>query len=348
MPRKKHNHPLSAISMEQWKTLMEASLRIAEMKPWTWMEESDVFGIQPIGAELPSFISVMGALGDYHSMALYESPLAMHQILHLQKNTDNKRMDEVLETPHLQAIFGSATDLCPEEKKVVKSLGISPRGRAAWPQYKSFRAGYAPWYIEPSEVSPLLLAMEQLLEFAPRFKKDPSILPEIGSKGRFWVRIQEVQDGHTVWREEVREYPQEPQHLRITIPQSIVDAMRFIPVTDMCVELGVSLIPHLIGNPGERPRFPYFLILVESESAFSFGFDMMTVETTLQAMWEQLPGRVVKALMNHKIKPSTLLVNNAWLQMILSPICGELGIQVQRCRSLPALEMVQADMERFM
>ena len=347
MPRKKQNHPLSAISKEQWKSLIEASLRIAEMKPWTWMEESDVFGIQPVGAEFPSFVSVMGSFGEYCSMALYDSPAATHQILRLQQNADDNRMDEVLETPHLQAIFGSAADLSPEEKTIVKSLGISPRGRSAWPYYKSFRPGYAPWFIEPGEVSRLLLAMEQLLEFAPRFKKDPSILPEIGSTGRFWVRIQEVQDGHAVWREEVREYPQELKRLRIAIPQSVVDGMRFIPVTDMCVELDAPLIHHFLGKPGERPRFPYLLILVESESLYSFGVEMMTVETTLEALWEQFPGRVLKALLKHKIKPSTLRVNNAWLQMILSPICGELGIQVQRCNRLPALERVRMDIDRF-
>lgn len=347
MPRKKINHPLTAISKEQWNALMEASLRIVEMKPWTWMEESDVFGILPAGAELPSFVSVMGALGDYHSMALYDSPSAMHRILHLQKNTDDRRMDEVLETPQLQAVFGSAADLSPEEKNIIKSLGIFPRGRSAWPHFKSYRPGYAPWFIEPGEVAPLLVAMEQLLEMAPRLKKDPALLPEIGSRGRFLVRIQEVQDGHAVWREEVREYPQEPQRLRLSMPRNLVDAMRFLPVTDLCVELDVSLIPRLFGNPGERPRFPYLLILVEAESLFTFGVDMMMVETTLQAMWEQLPGRVLKALMNHKIKPSTLVVSNSWLQMILSPICAELGIHIERCSQLPAVEQVRSDMERF-
>ena len=347
-PKKQSPHPLAAISMDQWRALMDAAFRIAEMKPWTWMEESDVFGIQVAGAKFPSFVSVMGALGDYHSMALYESPSAMHQILALQSSADDKRMDEVLETPQLQAMLGSAADLAPEEKTIVKSLGFSPRGRTAWPQFKSFRPGFAPWFIEPGEVAPLLVAMEQLLEFAPRFKEDPSILPEIGPQKRFLVRIQEVKDGHAVWREEVREFPPEAEHLRIIIPQQLVDGMRFLPKMDLCVELDVPLIPHLLGKPNERPRFPYLLLLVEPESTFTLAVKMMTVETTLQDMWGQLPGQVLQALMTHKIKPSTILVNNAWLQMVMSSICAELNIQVKKCRHLRAVERVQADMKRFL
>jgi hypothetical protein len=58
-------------SHDEAKTLCELALRVKELAPWQWMEETDIFGIEdPDTGEL-GFISVMGYLGEYESVAVY-------------------------------------------------------------------------------------------------------------------------------------------------------------------------------------------------------------------------------------------------------------------------------------
>jgi hypothetical protein len=55
--------PKVADSNRDWLRLYEAAIRIKELAPWTWMVETDVFGVQNPETDDLGFLSVMGMRG---------------------------------------------------------------------------------------------------------------------------------------------------------------------------------------------------------------------------------------------------------------------------------------------
>ena len=244
--------------MDAWARLFETAFRVHAMAPWKWMEETDIFGIQPPGATEPAFVSVMGAIGEHFAVAVYPSVAALRQFWEIQLTSrDYQRPDLILETPQVQVIFGAAADLHTAEKKIIKALGRAPRGGNAWPRFRGYRPDYMPWFIEPGEDVLLLTALQQLLEFAPMVEQDPTPLSDrIGPDLPVLVRTPAGSDPTSAWQNDHRSFSAEPVHLRVAIPEEMRDAFRRLSRTDLRVEVDAPIVPARIGGPGEGPSCP--------------------------------------------------------------------------------------------
>lgn len=89
-----------------------------------------------------------------------------------------------------------------------KQLNLKYRGRQAWPQFRSYRPGCFPWHLEREEVQTLIIALEQLLEVAPRFENYPELLETLRPDEKFLVGV--FQDGQWADRNLKIEFPPDP------------------------------------------------------------------------------------------------------------------------------------------
>jgi len=58
-------------TLNEWRKLYQAAIRIKEIAPWEWMTETDIFGVQDPETDEISFVSIMGMLGEHLSLAVY-------------------------------------------------------------------------------------------------------------------------------------------------------------------------------------------------------------------------------------------------------------------------------------
>src|SRR5690606_28813463 len=123
-----------------------------ELGPWEWMEEDDLFGVQdPETGEL-GFVSIMGMAGEHYAVGVYRGAKGLYGYLHLKEMDPFLiRTEDLLNIPQLQASLEDRELLEKRDRDQIKSLGLKFRGRNAWPQFRSYRPGYAPWYIEKDE-----------------------------------------------------------------------------------------------------------------------------------------------------------------------------------------------------
>ena len=70
---------------------------------------------------------------------------------------------------------------------LIKQLGLTFRGRNAWPMFRDYRPGLAAWFVDGAQARFLIHALEQLLVIAPRFRADPTLLPD--DVERYLVRV---------------------------------------------------------------------------------------------------------------------------------------------------------------
>jgi len=180
------------VPLDVWQRLYAVATKVREMEPWLWMEETDIFGVQnPDKKDEVVFVSIMGLLGEYHAVALYVGAKAVTQFWQMQEMAgDNEAMANVMFDIHqIHAAFGKKSELDPQEKRVTKELGLAFKGANAWPYFRSYRPGYFPWVVDAEEARLLILALEQILDVAPRVKENRRLLARKPGTCTYLVRV---------------------------------------------------------------------------------------------------------------------------------------------------------------
>lgn len=337
-----------SVPLDVWQRLYATAAKVREMEPWLWMEETDIFGVQDADNEEVAFVSIMGLLGEYHAVALYLGAKAVTQFWQMQNATGKESVADMLfDIRQIHAAFGKKSELEPQEKRIAQALGLNFKGANAWPYFRSYRPGYFPWMIDAREARLLILALEQILDVAPRVKEDRRLVARKPDTCTYLIRTP-IQTGETrVWRDERRECPPPATTFQIQIPNHLMNTFRAMTPSGLTIELDVTPSYMPIGKKGERPQTPYMMLAVDSASGFIFGIELLTVEGALEDMWAQIPAKFLEMCAKHKMRPAKIAICAPWLPMVMQAMCKELGIEIIFTPHLTALTQARKEMDRF-
>jgi hypothetical protein len=326
----------------EWAKLYQAAIRIKEMAPWEWMDETLIFGVQDPETDRIGFVSVMGQLGEHYSVAVYLGPEALYDFWRFEEYADESDAGELLEIPHLQASFEDRDVLNQQDRNVIKELGLKFRGRQAWPMFRSYRPGFFPWYVDAREARILTRALEQTLVMAPRIREDPALL-ELADEESHLVRTAREESGELVWEDRiVRVSPPEPKSFPVFMDRQALEWLMAMEPSPMTLEMDLSVIPVRIGDRGSRPRYAHMLLIVERESGFVFGSEMLTSDPTPEAMYGKVPATIVRMLARSNIRPAEVKVSSLLLYELLDILSERLGFRLGIDDWLPSLETAKA------
>jgi hypothetical protein len=180
-------------SHEEVKALFSLAVQIKAIAPWSWMQETDIFGVEdPESGEI-GFISVMGHIGEFESVAVYRGAEGIFGFIDFQYDA-SASADRLLEIPEVQLSFTEPKFLEKRDRELLKASGLKFTG--ARPQFRSFRAGYVPWFITLEEARLLIHALSQTLEMTKRLAESPFLFPDDGDGETepFLVRVPRKQD----------------------------------------------------------------------------------------------------------------------------------------------------------
>lgn len=335
-------------SAEECRPLYALMAQVKQMAPWEWMTETDIFGIQGPGAQEPDFVSVMGMAGEHFAISLYLGARGMFQFWHFEENQAHMSAEDLLQIPQLQASFEDREVLNPRDREQLKALGIKVRGRKAWPQLRSYRPGLVPWHLEVAEVERLRMALEQVLVVAPRFKQTPKLL-HVSGQNRFFVRVAKAEKGTIGWQDEVQTITTVTEvTIRFTMDMALLAAVKALPHVQNTLEVDLFLMPTPIHERGERPYFPFNLLVGESKSGVILGTELLQPLPSLEAMWANVPLHIVRLLSQIGVIPAALHISSPLLMQLLSPLQDELDLQVKTKKRLPMLDNAKMEMMQMM
>ncbi len=325
----------------KWRELYRAARRIKELAPWDWMEEVDVFGIEFPGINEIGFVSVMGMLGEHLSVSAYLGEDTLGKFLHIQDMPAcPEAVDRLLEMRQLMVSFEDRDALQEEDREVICGLGLSFRGRQAWPLFRSYRPGYLPWFLEPDEIELLTISLQQAANVVPRFKDDSLPEPD-GTDGGFscLMRVPLRTGDGWIWTEEVREFPIEAEEtLFVEICHDEVRELSDLPGRATAIELDFSVMPGGVDNEGERPSYSYLLIAVGEDTGLIFGYELLQAIEGVPAMLREIPGAALAVFKRAGFRPSRIDIQSFRLHQLLAPLFKAVEIDVSFCESLPAAE----------
>ena len=329
---------------DAWRRLYALIAQVKEMAPWEWMFETDIFAVQDPENQEYCFVSVMGNLGEHLSIAVYLGARAVYQLMgFVARVNDGASGEELLEIAHLQASFEDREQLSAQDRDTIKQLGLKFRGKMAWPLLRSYRAGFAPWHLEADEARILTLALEQLLDAAPRFGADEIDFP--AERGSFFTRVL-GKDGR--WLDQIATIPPaEPESIDIFIPRETADAVRRLRRSHNIFEADLFLMPGVVGDRNSRPQMAYIFMVVDKNSGAILSGEPLYVETTFAAMLAEIPKRIVRVCLKMQGVPGEIHVGSERVEWLLSSLSSLMDCKIKRMRRMPALDNARSAMVQF-
>ncbi|MBM4465938.1 MAG: hypothetical protein FJ014_10375 [Chloroflexi bacterium] len=337
-------------TMPDWKALYEAALEFQEIEAWTWMYDSDVFGVQdPVSGEI-GYCCIMGNLGEMFALALYLGSEGLESYMRIASEPPpdpSEAFEELLLQKCLMASFANREELGKEDHQVIKRLGLKFRGRNAWPLFRSYRPAHFPWYLTADEARFLTLALQQAREVCPRFREDPALF-DPPQEELWFVRVPQLAEEGLTWQDawlepallEEEELPDVPiDELRLA---RLTKAAQFM---DAVWEMDFFLSPTPVQDKrDERPHYPYQTLTVDHASGFIFDTYLASPATHL----EEFPERFLALAERLKRLPVEIWVKREDAYDLLEPLTSRLGIELYLVDELESLEEAQAAFRHFM
>jgi len=336
----------SSPSLQEWRALYEAAVKFKEIESWTWMYDSDLFGVQDPATGEIGYCCVMGNLGELFALAVYLGSEGLEGYLKIQAGEilPGDTMEALTVQRCLMASFEDRKDLRKPDLQVIKELGLKFRGRNAWPLFRSYRPGFHPWYLTDREAVYLTLALEQAREVALRFKEDPEMLTP-SEKNRYLVRVPEKGERGWRWRDEWLEPPPEREEPAVEPPdEGLLDEIRkAAPARRGIWEVDLFYLPSAV-KEGERPYYPQMLLWVDHHSGFILGFELAKPGEYGLKFAEKF----AQLVENLQLLPQEIWVCREEAFELLEPLADGLGIGLKWVNRLPAVERAQDSLlERF-
>jgi len=340
---------LLSSSEPEARELFDLAIQIKELKPWRWMEEIDLIGIENPETGKIGFISVMGRLGEHEAIALYLGAEGLYDFIDLHTD-ESATAHRALEIRHLQAAFSERKYLEKEDRDLIKQLGLKFSG-GAWPMFRSYRPGYLPWFVTLNEAQFLIHALSQIIEVAKSVRDEAQPFHPTGrvEKDGYLMRVARKEGSALIWEDQVWRIPR-PTHESVVIPidNATLERLKLLPQTKLEMEADLILVPARIGKSGQRPLALYLFMIADRDSGFIFGNELITAEDSLTAMHSRLPNSLALMLVQAQIMPQRLLVRSKLLRTVLRSLTQALNIELRHADELPSIDEAARCMGEWM
>jgi hypothetical protein len=338
-------------TLEEWKKLYKLMDKIKNLSPWNWLEEDDVFAVEDPNTKEINFVSVTGAIGEHFAITLYRREAGFRKFWDFRENYSQKSdlaIQKLLEIPMLQASFEDRELLDKEEREIIKKLGLAYRGKNAWPSFRSFEPGFLPWFLNASEAQLLTTALEQTLEVTPLVEVNPDILfPD--DKDGYLLRKPVRKENDLQWHDSIWHESLEPPAPIEFLPDDIAfKKVKSIPPKDISVEMDLFLSPQAVHERGERPYYPYILLIIDIKAGMIMNFEMIPPLPDLLSMWQKLPSIIAGMLLKISAVPAQIYVASEELYQSLVYLGNYMNLSVKHVKELKVVPEARKMFMNFM
>lgn len=153
------------------------------------------------------------------------------------------------------------------------------------------------------------------------------------------MRVPHQEGTALVWEDRIVTVPPvEPELVAVPMDMLALEAAKKLPRMSQPLEVDFFVMPIRVGTRGERPRYPYMLLVVETALGLVCGHQLFEVQTSVEATWGLVPLGLVRAFVSMKMTPRRVRVMSPHLPIVLKPLSQELGFDIELARELPALQ----------
>ncbi len=307
------NETLPAIK----KTYEEAQ-KIADLQPWTFIEESEVFAIEHPESHVLYFVQVIGKTQPMLGIQIskgYEAYLRLQEWLKLG-DTAIKANKLALYTLHYNS------EPLPEiDQQHLESSGITESPACGWPRFKDFTPEFLPWHPDDEDFLILQILLPQIRLLLQLAEPNPSLLssPEgcLIRRSQKGIWHNEVQNLMPEEHEKLSYLRPEDPHILMQLPQNPSAAFEAV--------MELSTVPFQT-QPDQRPFYPWIFLLIDAADGQLLDYRL----TARKEHFASVSQGVVEALGKAGYRPGEILTADSFTQVLVSGVCQEIGIPVRK------------------
>ena len=243
---------------------------------------------------------------------------------------------------NLTCYWGNREELTAKQRKIIKDLGYSFRGKNQWLYFLSFEPGYYPYNMDEAEVLQMSEYLKNL-ELALHYYDEANVKVNFEDQNMFLLSFDK--DKKT-W-----DYGEEPLPFisyqfgnLIVADEELLSDMKKAPRCDAVLEAEVSVLcASVTDKKFDRPANPALSLLGDAGSGMILQFEMLEPDDDPMAVLAEI---VIGFIFQYGI-PKEIRVSNVIVQAGLEQICDVCGIKLRRTKRLHGLEEFMQSMQRF-
>jgi len=335
-------------------------------KLWERLSDDELFAVKTPGGET-GYVCVMGAEGEFLGLAVYPGGKGLSSYRRLAGihggMREAERFERMMGQDCVCCSFEDRRELGPRDLKEIRALGLTFKGKQAYPMYQRMRPRRVPWYVEDSaDEAWLRLGLLAGLEVARRLEGQGLVQQDMFHEGRSGASKREL--GFSEGASASREVPLLTLNAggafkwgAAALPPDAPEELPAPPLPDDLAlkrlqkkpkrgawECGVSLYPEPVAagkagadghvaEPAEAPRFYYMMAIVDHESGLMLHFGM---EAELGALAGAFAEGVEKLG-----APREVCVRDERTRALLSGVAKRLGTRVIHSEALEFLDQAE-------
>ncbi|MEG1996810.1 MAG: hypothetical protein RR051_00040 [Clostridiales bacterium] len=330
-------------SLAQWRRLYQATSRIKKQKPWLYLADNDLVTIELPQREEPSFVSIMGKNQKNYGICIYPGFKSFLGCLKMRQAEDGEPSFITHSYQNcFTCVFGNNKDLMPEDKDVLRQLGISFRGDNQWIYFRSNRSGFLPWRLNASQVDLVADIVESLYGVSEDLRQKQIKVDFLAEQ--VLNRYFEPKDGS--WHSRVTQVPPIPMDsLRLTInDQLFIARLKKAKINGTSLELDLVYLPlpYLI-SPDSVPAYPQICLLADAPNQEIVDQYMLNSEDRGEVV---ILGMLADYITNNG-KPWRISVRDQQMALLLEDFCQKLSIQLIFGKGLPMIDYFAKGLAEF-
>lgn len=306
-------------SQEQYNRFYALAKRLADDRPWEYLEETQVLAVERDPDET-DFVSVMGALGSHFAVAVYPSLLTLNEFMRIDECVGYEAQDLFSEVFQTQVVFGSKTRLFPGEREAILASGqVFKNGK--WPSVHVYVPGYFPWKVGAVGIETLCVTLEQLL-----VKLEGGGLIPVARDLHASFCTRSLRDG--VWTECQRKHTHKAMPQPIALPPGLVENVCALPKRQASFEVDCFPMETPVGPRGQRAQNPRQLVVVERSSGVAIAFQMLVAEEGRPWFCGRAVAPFLQQLVKIGYRPASVAFAGGFSRSWGEPLCKMLDIRV--------------------
>jgi hypothetical protein len=333
-------------TIQEWRDLYDAAIAFKRVACWEWMWDTDLFGVQDPKTGETGYCCVMGRLGEHRALAVYPGSKGLTTYCLFRDEDDSMEMAELMNSQIcLMASFEDKSFLQPPDKESIKACGLSFRGVAACPCFRSYRPGYFPWYINKEEALVLTHALRQAVEVGLRVKDNPKLL-EHPREGQYLVRIPSMRDGKMEWIDAwlaPKPYTEKPVFGEPLDEKQVARVLKTASRGKAVWEIEVTYSPARIHEKNTRPYFPRLLFCRDQTS----GHILIAHAASHESYAKKFPKKLLDCMEKTGVIPAAICTRKEETLDLLAEVAERLKIEAEITPFLPGMEEALRDMEEY-
>lgn len=309
------------------------------------MDDSQAFGVARQRGRETAWCVVLGLHGEVFGLAAYLGAEGFRVLDRIRTGKLKPNDDEIrFGFPCLLTSFEGRKELETDDLALVRSTGITFRGRNAWPQFRSHRRGWYPWLLDRREVEALTEVAQQATAVCARLRDEPNLLNS-PRPGELFVR-EGQEDGGWVDRWMVPEQPAPTRYPVVILGEEEVAALRrlaFDRAGTWEADLFYAPTPTR-ENRDDRPYYPVASAWVDRESGVILCIDLQPATDDPDRWASVLVGQFLAQVRKHHRVPAEIQVQRSSVKTALAQVSEILGCRLTVARRLPAMQEMKKQM----